>query len=164
MAANGFLPHGYCFQWTPGLLWAYVLSDSLIAFAYYSIPAALWYFARKRADLPFHWVFVMFALFILACGTTHIVAVWNIWRPLYWLDAGVKVLTAGVSVGTAIALWPLIPRALRLPGPAQMMAVNRELEREVGERRLAERRANELAASLESKVAELERSNAELQR
>src|SRR5262245_16674999 len=152
LAVSGFLPHGYCFQWTPGLLWAYVLSDSLIALAYYTIPAGLWYFTRKRVDLPFNWIFVMFGLFILACGTTHVVAVWNIWEPVYWLDAGVKAVTAGVSVATAIVLWPLIPKALRLPSPAQMMAVNRELEREIAERRMAERRANELAANLEAKV------------
>ena len=154
LSASGFLPHGYCFQWTSGLLWAYVLSDSLIALAYYTIPAALWYFVRKRVDLPFNWIFVMFAVFILACGTTHIVAVWNIWQPVYWIDAAVKVVTATVSVGTAIVLWPLIPKALRLPSPAQMLAVNIELEREVEERRLAEKRANELAADLETKVAE----------
>jgi hypothetical protein len=57
----------------------------LIGLAYYSIPVALWYFVRRRTDLPFTWIFVMFAVFIFACGTTHLIAVWKIWQPVYWL-------------------------------------------------------------------------------
>ena len=68
----------------------------LIGLAYYSIPVALWYFARRRTDLPFTWIFLMFAVFIFACGTTHLMAIWNIWRPVYWLDAGIKMVTASV--------------------------------------------------------------------
>ena len=76
-ATNGFLPHGYCFQWTSGLLWTYVASDTVIALAYYSIPIALWTFVRRRVDLPFSWIFIMFAVFILACGTTHVMGIWK---------------------------------------------------------------------------------------
>ena len=95
LIAPGFMPHGHCFLWTPALLWGYVLSDGLIALAYFSIPVALWYFVRHRSDLPFSWIFVMFAAFIFACGTTHVLAIWNIWQPVYWLDVGVKMGTAG---------------------------------------------------------------------
>ena len=163
-ASNGFLPHGYCLQWTPGLLWAYVVSDSLIAVAYYSIPIALWYFVRRRTDLPFNWIFVMFGVFILACGTTHIVGVLNIWQPVYWLDASLKMFTAAVSIATAIMLWPLIPKALRLPHPSELIALNLSLESEVVERRQAQAVAQHLAESLEQKVAELRRSNEALER
>jgi hypothetical protein len=52
----------------------HVLSDGLIALAYYSIPAALLVFAMRRQDVPFHWVFLLFGAFILACGTTHVLA------------------------------------------------------------------------------------------
>lgn len=164
LASNGFLPHGYCFQWTPGLLWAYVVSDSLIAVAYYSIPCALWYFVRKRTDLPFNWIFVMFGIFILSCGTTHLTAVWNIWQPVYWLDATLKMFTAAASIATAIVLWPLIPKALRLPHPSELIALNHTLVREVAERRQAEAWARDLAANLERKVAELKQSNEALTR
>ena len=34
-SANGFMPHGYCYLWNPGLVWLHVLSDSLIALAYF---------------------------------------------------------------------------------------------------------------------------------
>ena len=51
-------PHGVCLLWRPDLLWLHVLSDSAIAFAYYSIPLALAVFVWRRRDLAFSWVFV----------------------------------------------------------------------------------------------------------
>jgi len=151
---SGFMPHGYCFLWTPPLLWLYVVSDSLIGLAYYSIPLALWYFVRKRQDLPFRWIFVMFGIFVLACGTTHFMAIWNIWQPVYWLDAGVKSATALASVATAALLWPLIPRALRIPSRGQLIAVNDRLQHEIAERGQAEQKLAEFNRELEKTIAE----------
>jgi hypothetical protein len=48
----GFMPHGYCYLWNPGLVWLHVVSDALIALAYFSIPVTLIYFIRKRRDPP----------------------------------------------------------------------------------------------------------------
>jgi len=122
LSSDGFLPHGSCLLWTPALLWLWVIADSLIALAYYSIPLALLYFAYKREDLAFHWMFLMFGAFIFLCGTTHALGVWTLWHPIYWLEGIIKALTAGVSVATAWLLWPLIPKALALPGPTQWEA------------------------------------------
>lgn len=130
-AAGGlsqFLPHGVCLLWDPPLLLLHVVSDALIALAYYSIPIALIFFVRKRKDLAFSWIFVLFAIFIVACGTTHVLGIMMIWRPAYWLDGMVKALTAAVSVVAGILLWPLIPKALALPSPAQLHAAYNELE------------------------------------
>ena len=129
--SSSFMPHGHCFLWTPLLLWAFVLSDALIALAYYSIPVALWHFVRRRADLPFSWIFVMFAVFIFACGTTHLIAIWTLWHPVYWLDASIKMVTATVSMVTAIQLWPLLPKALSLPSPMQLAQANHALRSDI---------------------------------
>jgi hypothetical protein len=80
-----FMPHGHCYLWLPELLWANVVSDALIAFAYLTIPVTLVYFIRKRRDLPFDWMFGAFGVFILACGSTHVLDIWTIWHPDYWL-------------------------------------------------------------------------------
>ncbi len=150
----GFMPHGYCFHWSPGLLWSYVVSDGVIALSYYSIPVALWTFVRRRTDLPFSWLFLMFAVFIFACGTTHLIAILNIWQPDYWLDAAAKTLTAIVSFATAVLVWPLIPRALALPSPRQLDQANGELLREVAARHAVERQLQDLNQTLEQRVAE----------
>ncbi len=154
LAAEGFLPHGYCFQWSPGLLSTMVAADAVTAAAYYSIPIALLVFVRRRKDLHFNWIFVLFSAFIFCCGTTHLVDILVIWRPDYWLQAGTKAVTAGVSIVTALLLWPLIPKALQLPSHADLEALVVRLEAEVGERRAAERRLDELNHELERRVAE----------
>src|ERR671917_1927638 len=103
-----FLPQGHCYLRMPGLVWLHVVADLLIALAYYVMPALLLRFVRKRHDLPFNWMFLMFGAFIVACGSTHLVAVWTLWFPTYWFSAGVKVLTAGISLATALLLIPLL--------------------------------------------------------
>ena len=111
-----FMPHGYCYLWDPRIVWLNVISDVLITLSYYCIPVVLIYFIRKRRDLPFNWVFWMFGAFILACGTTHLMEVWNVWHASYLLAGAVKGVTAGVSVVTAVRLVPLVPEAvLRTP-------------------------------------------------
>ncbi len=164
--ATGFMPHGHCFLWTPSLLWALTVSDSLIGLSYLSIPAAIWTFKRQRRDLPFGWIFILFSAFIFACGTTHLISVWEIWHPAYALDASVKALTAVLSVVTAAMLWPLIPRALAIPSRTQLAQVNRDLQSEIGRRTAMEVQLLDANRSLDSRIAartaELERINEEL--
>ncbi len=111
------LPHGYCFLWQPGLLWLHVVSDGLIALAYYSIPVALTVLLKKRSDLPFNWVVGMFGAFIVLCGTTHVLDIINVWIPVYWITGAVKAATAVVSVATGALFIPALPRLIRLPNP-----------------------------------------------
>jgi hypothetical protein len=115
--AGPFIPHGHCYLWKPGLVWLHLTSDLLIAIAYYSIPVTLVYFVRKRRDLPFNWIFLLFSGFIVACGTTHIMDVWTLWHPTYWLAGILKALTMVISVCTAVLLVSLVPKALALPSP-----------------------------------------------
>ncbi|AMK77900.1 MULTISPECIES: PAS domain S-box protein [Methylomonas] len=147
LADNNFMPHGYCLSWSPGLLWTFVISDGLIFMSYFLLPIALGYFARRRQDFPYIRVLWLFAVFILACGTTHLLDAVLIWEPLYRLDAFAKVVTAIVSVVTVAVLIPLIPKALQLPSPAQLREANEHLQLEVTERERVEqalKAANEL--------------------
>ena len=109
LSSEDFMPHGMCFLWRPDLLWLHATSDTLIALAYYSIPVALIYFVRRRKDLVFSALFILFGVFIFACGTTHLLAVWTIWHPDYWLDGAVKAGTAGISIASAVLLWRAMP-------------------------------------------------------
>jgi PAS domain S-box-containing protein len=152
LSSDGFMPHGHCYLWRPALIWLHLISDTLVALAYTSIPFTLLYFVRRRRDLPFHWMFLCFGVFIIACGTTHAMEVWTLWNPTYWLSGIIKAITAAASLPTAVLLIKLVPQALAIPTPAQLARAHRDLQRahEVLERRVEER------------TIELTRKNAEL--
>jgi diguanylate cyclase (GGDEF)-like protein len=113
------MPHGMCLAWQQNVLLLQVISDGLIALAYLSIPLTLGIFAWKRRDLPFKGLVAMFVVFILACGTTHLMAIWTVWHPDYWLDGFVKAFTAVASIITAVTLVRLLPKALALRSPEE---------------------------------------------
>jgi len=120
-------PHGYCFMWLPEIVWLHVVANVLIALAYFSIPIALWLFARKRPDVPFNKVFVLFASFITLCGLTHVFGIIVLWIPAYGIEGLVMLMTGLVSVATAIFLWRIMPAAMTLPSPSELQEINRKL-------------------------------------
>ncbi|WP_068874421.1 MULTISPECIES: sensor histidine kinase [unclassified Phenylobacterium] len=115
-------PHGICLLWRPELIWTHAISDLLIGLAYFSIPLALGVFLYHRRDVRFSWAVWMFVAFILLCGITHFMMIWTLWTPVYGVEALVKAATATVSLATAIALWPLLPKAIALPSTAKLQA------------------------------------------
>ena len=62
---NSFMPQGHCYLWDPGLMRLHLISDFLIAAAYFVIPITLLLFIQKRRDLPFNWMFVCFSVFTI---------------------------------------------------------------------------------------------------
>ena len=131
--SSEFTPHGFCYLWNPHLVWLHVISDGLITLSYYCIPIILIYFVRKNRKLPFNRIFWMFGTFILACGTTHLMEIWNVWHGNYLIAGIVKAITAVASVLTAAMLIPLVPMVIALPERAHLQKVNRSLEREIAE-------------------------------
>jgi PAS domain S-box-containing protein len=150
---GGFMPHGFCYMWTPGLIGLHVASDSLIALSYLSIPITLLHFARRRRDIPFSWMFLCFGAFIVACGGTHVMEVWTIWFPSYWLAGALKAVTAGISVATAILLIRIIPVALALPGNDWLVEINQKLAGEVEQRAESESSLRRVSEDLERRIA-----------
>src|SRR5258708_2361438 len=125
-----FSPHGICLLWEPELIWLHVVSDAIIATAYFSIPFALAIFVSKRRDLNFGWFFWEFAVFILACGLPHVMSIYTLWVPIYGIEVLVKAATAAASIFTAGALWPLLPKLLAIPSPFELRQVQAALEEE----------------------------------
>ena len=134
-APSAFLPHGICLTWESGLMLLHVVSDGLIAAAYFSIPFGLAYFVQLRKDLEYRWIFMLFAAFILACGTTHLFDIWTLWHPDYLLQGLIKAMTALISVTSAVLLWPAIKKALKIPSPRQLAIINDALQTEIEMRR-----------------------------
>ncbi|NCA24523.1 MAG: PAS domain S-box protein, partial [Betaproteobacteria bacterium] len=148
LGRQGYLPHGYCFTWTPALLWSMVTADAVVALSYFSIPAVIVAFLRRRPDVPYRWVAVLFSVFIFACGTTHVMDIWTIWTPDYGLHAVTKMFTAVVSVATAVGLWPLLPKILKIPSVKQLQDAISALESEVAKRKTAEEHLADTEQSL----------------
>jgi len=115
---------------TPALMMVMAIANALIAVSYASIPFFLIIFVKKRSDMPFSWVIFLFGLFILACGTTHIMHVIGLWVEVNWWQATVDSVCAVVSLATAVVVWPVLPKLLSIPSPAQLRIVNSELQKE----------------------------------
>lgn len=131
-------------MWNTRLVLLHVISDAFIALAYFSIPLALVVFVRKRKDIGFGFIFWLFSLFIFACGTTHVAAIFTLWHPDYWLEGWLKALTALVSVITAAVLWPSIPKALAIPRMKDLAHARERLETANAGLRAANEKALEL--------------------
>ena len=165
-AAEGFVPHGRDDLWTPGIVRLHVISDALIALAFYSIPITLARFMRERGTVDFRRSLVCFAIFTLACGTMHLLEIWNVWHSAYWLSGAVKAVTAAAALPAAWLLARPMPQALTLPSPSPLQHANTNLRDEVAARRAAEENLREANARLEKRVsertAELQAANATL--
>lgn len=154
-AADGFLPHGFCYLWDPPLLWTHFVSDLLIGLSYVTISFSLAYLVHKaRRDIPFSLAFVAFGLFIITCGATHFMELWTLWKPVYWTSAAVKVVTAAASVATAVWMPFLVPQA-----HATITSAKLAREREVAAARAAA--LEEQNAVLTAQALELERERVE---
>ena len=100
-----FLPHWYCYVGNRRLVWTNVIADLVIGLSYVAISTTLvWLVRRAGRDLPYSHFFWAFGLFIVSCGGTHFMEVLTVWKPVYWLSAAVKVVTALASAGTGVVL------------------------------------------------------------
>lgn len=121
LSNDGFLPHIHCYLDRPDLVWTMVVTDSIIGVSYLVISLTLYMLVRK-IKLPFHSIFLAFGAFILACGATHFLEIYNLWVPNYWLSAFVKVVTAVASAVTALYLLRLFPNFLELAEAIKVVA------------------------------------------
>jgi len=149
LLSSDFMPHGFCYLWNPRIVWLHVISDGLIALSYYCIPMVAIYFIRKNRDLPFSNILWMFGTFILACGTTHLMEIWNIWHGSYLLAGVIKAITAVISVLTAAMLIPLVPKLISLPERMHLR------DKEIKELARAEAELQESLATSEAAIKEL---------
>jgi len=167
-AQSDFMPHGFCFAWNVNLLWLHLGSDILTAIAYYVIAGFLAYLVFVRRDVPFNWMFILFGLFIFACGTTHLMSAWTVYVPSYWAEGEIKAFNATISVVTAILLLPLTPRIITLPSLQNSLDENSRLNKslnlrvtdlktEISRRKQTEKAHQKLMDNLEDKTAEMER-------
>jgi hypothetical protein len=123
-----FMPHGQCFIWTPSVLWLHAISDAIIAISYFSIPCIIFYILYRQQNIPFRWIYLMLAAFIVLCGATHVLGIIVLWYPIYRFEGLIKAMTAGVSIATALLAVPLVPKFLAVLDkmPTDLVALSHE--------------------------------------
>ncbi|MBD2576378.1 PAS domain S-box protein [Oscillatoria sp. FACHB-1406] len=122
----------------PELIGLHWLSDILIAISYFSIPLTLVHIARRRPDIPFNGLLILFAAFLVVCGSSYLTDIWTLWHSDYWLSGSVRAVTAALSLGTTYAVAYYGPQILTFPSPVQMEEANKMLLAEVAERKRVE--------------------------
>lgn len=135
---DGFPPRWQCGTgWTQFLGYLHIFSDLATWIAYTTIPVVLLVVARRDRSFPLNRVFLLFAAFILLCGSVHLLEAVIFYVPFYRLSGVLKLLTAIVSWATVITLVRVAPKAIELPG---LKAVNKRLKGEIRRRNAAEKR------------------------
>jgi PAS domain S-box-containing protein len=148
LATMEFMPHTLCYLGNRTLIGTHLTADLLIGISYVVISLTLLYLVRaSKGGIPFHWMFLAFGTFIIACGATHFMEAITLWHPVYWISAYVKVVTAVASVATAVAL-PLV-----MPNVVGTIANARHSE----DRRVALMKANDDLIAANDKLQDLDR-------
>ncbi len=105
MMSPVLMPHAVCWREDPRLIWTMAITNAITFLSYSSICATLIYLARKtRRAIARDWIYFLvgFALFIVACGSTHLLEVITTWTPVFWVDAWTNIITALLSGYVAV--------------------------------------------------------------
>jgi signal transduction histidine kinase len=105
--SNSLMPHAVCWAADPALIWTMVITNLITFLSYTAICCTLLYLVqRTRRVIARDWGYfvVGFALFIVACGSTHLLDVITTWVPIFWVDAATNIITALLSAYVAFML------------------------------------------------------------
>jgi signal transduction histidine kinase/CheY-like chemotaxis protein len=131
-------PHGACLLWKPELIWLNVVSDAMLAVAFFAAAFVVGLFVWRRRDIMYRGVFGIFAIFAAVCGTTRLLSILTLWVPAYDIEGLTKGFLALISAGITAALLLSLPRILVQPSRTQLQQANAALEEEIRHRRKAE--------------------------
>lgn len=98
--SSSLMPHAVCWRQDQHLIWTMAITNAITFLSYFSICATLFYLARRTSRVIVReWVLFLtgFALFIVACGTTHLLEVVTTWFSVFWVDAWTNIVTAALS-------------------------------------------------------------------
>src|SRR5687767_3232988 len=137
-------PRWKCGYWSDFHGYIYIASGLLVWVAYFLIPLIIVnYFYKKKATIRFRKVYILFASFILLCGSTHFIDALMFWIPMYRLNAIVRLITGVVSLLTVYHLVKVLPELFK-------QQTNLELENEIIRRKEVELQLAEANHGLEA--------------
>lgn len=155
--ASPFVTRNQCGPgWTPWLITVDQTAHLTIALTYMMIPIALGVlYVKKKTNFPGAYIFLLFIVYIVLCGLTHLsdMVVFS-WAP-YRLYALLDVLTAVASVAAAVNLPTIVRSLVQLPSHNHMHQINNQLQEEVLRRSQAARELAERIEKLRARVITL---------
>ena len=150
-----FILQGNCYCPKQVLVWLHSIADAGIALAFYSIAVMLIYFVHKREDIFFPQITRLLFGCLLGYGTVHLLAIGTIWYPIFaWLEEIVNIITTGIFLLAAIAIFLNIPRVLSLPNPQQLITFKQELSKQINQLQRVDSYIHNLNNQLEARVKE----------
>lgn len=137
---EGWVPSAHVYLWHPTILWLHALSDGITGLSYILIPIAIFLFTRQCRDLrsacPIFWLFVAF---IISCGINYFAEMYTIWHPAFRLPTWLQASNTVISLATAVAIWPLVPKLLKSSSKRELQEANLALQKQIEERAKVER-------------------------
>ena len=131
------MPHSMCVAGNKILIAFMNSSDAVIALSYYVASIALFYVALKQWDVfrgVSRWFIFSYGLFIISCGTTHIMDVVVFYYPHYWLQAAIVFWTALVAIPITWFTISVVPWFIGLGvGPEELSSMVNKLQLQVAE-------------------------------
>ncbi|MBC7554876.1 MAG: PAS domain-containing protein [Taibaiella sp.] len=131
---SGFPPRWHCGHWSEFHGWLYIISDLSVWLAYFAIPIVILKYVSRKIKARYTKLYFLFAAFILACGSTHLLDAIMFWYPFYRVSALVKLATGIVSWVTVFSLIRLLPKAFADKTADQLEAeieYRKEIEQEL---------------------------------
>jgi DNA integrity scanning protein DisA with diadenylate cyclase activity len=152
-----FVPKNQCENWSTSLIVYYLIGNWLIALSYFLITILLLLFWKnKHEDIIKHWIILLFAAFILLCGTTHLLEGLSVWWPAYRLFTLFEILTGIVSFITAIYLIIVVQFKLKYKTPAQYEAIQKQLEEQIKQEHETMKKVQQINHDLANRAQVLE--------
>ncbi len=150
-------------QATPGWIWLQVISNALIASAFFTIAFVVGMFLRRRwRDVMFRGVVGGLATFVAVFGLTRLLAIINLWVPTSTIEGLINIFLGMTSIGIIIVMIRMLPQLLVLPTRITLQKAYTQLEEEIQQRRAAEamvRRFQEIEAN-EAQVRQAQKMEA----
>lgn len=112
-----------------------IIGNTVTALCYFLIPYHLIVFVRKRSDIPFTSMWLLFGAFIASCGIGHAMHVGaKLFHGLHSYAEYWRLVTAAISLATAIKLPAILEIALSVPSPRQLREANEAYAEELARR------------------------------
>ena len=148
--------------------WLHISADALIAVAFAGLAFVFFRFLRQRKDLSrSEPSLILFIVLLGLSAATHVAEAYSLWQPVHLVSGLLKALTALVSVLTAVAVWPLLPRLLKVPLSRTLQEINLKLQKEITERTNIEKELqlhrNHLELLVQARTKDLENTTRRLQ-